>query len=671
MNTHTIKKNAHNSTLHWQLIDQLIESCLLEQWIDGELIQETTTKQYLHILTTQNLIDSLPPVYQKCFALPIDLLVLKLEGEQSLLLMVEPAYCSPWRLIKPYFPLLYTQGNHQKLQILSDETLLLDILLANMNADIRSKLSEIGMEKIRTTLKMTYIQSQWSNKVSLVNHVYSQAHWYQTLIGSEQWASLVDRPFHPLAKCKIGFDENTYKHYMAEFNKPVTLHWYAVAKTHLMLSATSENIEMDNPAQYLLSEDELIDLNNELSQLNIIHSHIAIPVHPWQVTEIIPEMFAEDLENGTVVKLAFAKLNTWASSSIRSMFLQANTPYSIKLPLGIYALNSKRYLPALKSINGEKNQAILLKALQFDSELEKYLYLWDEAHWWGYMFPENIHDKSSTNPGFYNEKPTHLGAMLRILPNQLCHDKVRLLSMASLGVLNVDNNINNTIDDNIDGIINEMDKTSTPTKHIFDDILDARNEASTERAVINLFAQLCEVFFKTMLHCIRLGFVPEMHGQNVVVVLENHQFTGILLRDHDSVRIHLPWLNSHGIDDPDYLSPPNFRNRLYRDTPQELIFYLQTLGISVNIRAIIETMTQHYQLTENTLWQQVRDSISTCLADIDFSNEQRQILQQELLDSELYPHKTLLLPIIERGADPHGSMPAGESVTVNPLYRCI
>ncbi|WP_261863485.1 IucA/IucC family C-terminal-domain containing protein [Psychrobacter sp. JCM 18900] len=43
-----------------------------------------------------------------------------------------------------------------------------------------------------------------------------------------------------------------------------------------------------------------------------------------------------------------------------------------------------------------------------------------------------------------------------------------------------------------------------------------------------------------MLRCLRLGFAPEMHGQNIVIVLKDNRFTSLLLRDHDSVRIHLP-----------------------------------------------------------------------------------------------------------------------------------
>ena len=172
-----------------------------------------------------------------------------------------------------------------------------------------------------------------------------------------------------------------------------------------------------------------------------------------------------------------------------------------------------------------------------------------------------------------------------------------------------------------------------------------------------------------MLRCLRLGFAPEMHGQNIVIVLKDNRFTSLLLRDHDSVRIHLPWLARQQISDPEYLSPPDFKNRLYRETPQALIFYLQSLGLLVNIRAIIESLVEHYHINEDTLWHEAMTSIEESLVTINFDDDQRQILHDELLNSSHYPHKTLLLPVIARGSDPHGSMPAGESKTTNPFKR--
>ena len=89
----------------------------------------------------------------------------------------------------------------------------------------------------------------------------------------------------------------------------------------------------------------------------------------------------------------------------------------------------------------------------------------------------------------------------------------------------------------------------------------------------------------------------------------------------------------------------------------------------VNIRAIIEALSEHYNLSEQVLWRAAMGSIEDSLVEIDFDADQSQFIREQLLTNPYYPHKTLLLPVIERGDDPHGSMPAGESITTNPFFK--
>ena len=55
----------------------------------------------------------------------------------------------------------------------------------------------------------------------------------------------------------------------------------------------------------------------------------------------------------------------------------------------------------------------------------------------------------------------------------------------------------------------------------------------------------------------------------------------------------------------------------------------------------------------------------------DFDTDQANLLHELLLTAPTYPYKTMLLPVIERGSDAHGSMPAGESTTVNPFVQAL
>ena len=649
--------------IQWSLISHLVECFLLEQWVDEHFIQVTTTTEYLANHQTSQPQDahqflaSLPQQYQDFFDQDNPLMVMQVDQNRQLLLLVEPAYASPWRLSKSCLPIIHNKHHKDSalLEPVGSAQQLLDIFLSMMDS---AALSDIGVLKLKESLEVSFIAQHQSATANITTAVCQYSHWHQTLITAEQWASLMDRPFHPLAKGKLGFTAQEYKRYMAEFNQPITLVWVAIAKSHVMVAEHVKDMTIQNPAAYLLDTTQQQVLTKELDDKDIADTHIAMPVHPWQMIHVIDDMYADDLANGTVVALTFEALITYASSSMRSMLIDTDTPNSIKLPIGVYALNSKRYLPALKLINGEKNQAILMQARTIDPVLSAQLRLWDERLWWGYMSPSHLHDKSAINPYFYQEKPTHLGAMLRQLPADLCDDTIQLLPMASLGMLVYKQGVSHHI---FDGIVQDS------IQHGSQDIAQENSPQNKKLAVIARFKNLCDVFLGTMLRCLRLGFAPEMHGQNIVIVLKENRFTSLLLRDHDSVRIHLPWLARHQISDPEYLSPPDFKNRLYRETPQALIFYLQSLGLLVNIRAIIESLVEHYHINEDTLWHEAMTSIEESLVTINFDDDQRQVILDELLSNSHYPHKTLLLPVIARGSDPHGSMPAGESKTINPF----
>ncbi|MFI8554715.1 IucA/IucC family protein [Psychrobacter sp. R86515] len=663
--------------IQWSLISHLVECFLLEQWVDEHLIQVTTIAEYLeNYQTTQAqdahqfleslLLESLPQQYQDFFDQDNTLMVMQVDQERQLLLLVEPAYASPWRLSKSCLPVIHNLNSKRHvdnvlLEPVSSAQQLLDIFLSMMDG---ASLSDIGVLKLKESLEASFIAQQQSSLANITTAVCQYAHWHQTLIAAEQWASLMDRPFHPLAKGKLGFTEIEYKRYMAEFNQPIKLVWVAIANSHIMVAEHVKNTATQNPATYLLDTTQQQSLMRELDDKGIADTHIAMPVHPWQMIHVVDDIYADDLASGTVIALKFDALITYASSSMRSMLIDTDTPNSIKLPIGVYALNSKRYLPALKLINGEKNQAILMQARTLDPVLLAQLRLWDERLWWGYMSPSHLHDKSAINPYFYQEKPTHLGAMLRQLPADLCDDTIRLLPMASLGMLVYKQGVSHHI---FDGIV--QNSTQHSSQNSAQDSFQEGSPQNKKPAVIACFKNLCDVFLGTMLRCLRLGFAPEMHGQNIVIVLKDNHFTSLLLRDHDSVRIYLPWLARHHILDPEYLSPPDFKNRLYREAPQALIFYLQSLGLLVNLRAIIESLVEHYHINEDTLWHKAMISIEESLVTINFDDDQRQVLRDELLNTSHYPHKTLLLPVIARGSDPHGSMPAGESKTINPFKR--
>ncbi|WP_240724638.1 IucA/IucC family protein [Halomonas borealis] len=452
----------------------------------------------------------------------------------------------------------------------------------------------------------------------------------------EQWASLLDRPYHPTAKAKQGLSEAEYRAYMAEFNAPIRLRWVAMARDRVM---TGAGVDEDCPApvQWLAGDAARQALEAELASRGLASSHVAIPVHPWQHEHALPRWFEAAFAAGDCVSLDTVTEPWLATSSLRSLAPTTASPHFLKLPMAIHSLGASRYLPAVKMANGDLSARLLHQARDKDTRLAEGLHLCDEGKWWAYM-PEGA--------TLFDEAPRHLSAMVRSYPRALLDDPgVRLVPMATLG-------------------------TPLPggEHHVFDDWLAQRGMSADSASVRALFGELCDTFFDINLRLFRLGMLAEVHGQNAVLVFEEGRCQGLLLRDHDSLRISVARLERHGMQDPCYCIKPGHANTLYHDSLEALLFWLQTLAIQVNLRAIIDTLAEYYALPAPELWRVMAARLEARIDAIPFDDHDRDMLKERLFERERWPYKRLIAPIIERAGGP-GSMPFGTSSTCNPFLR--
>lgn len=459
----------------------------------------------------------------------------------------------------------------------------------------------------------------------------------------EQYAGYRDRPYHPLSKLKEGLSQQEYMQYCPEFAQELCIHWIAVHKDKMMFGRGVVDIFTQQPSQIIINRAERYQLKQEMFQRGLSETHIAMPIHPWQFQHLFHQFYAEDVATGICQPLRFISQGMYASASMRSLLSEEIPQESLKLPIGIKALGSLRFLPIVKMINGEKNQKLLQQAQQKDPVLQQKLWLCEETQWWSYL-PEKQQDRTADNEWLFVEKPTHLAAQRRHIPPELLQQPYQLIPMASLG-------------HRISG---------QPT--VFEYIFKLQQLEHSPENILDQFAQLCSCFFEVNLRLFRLGLMGEIHGQNLCLVLKDGQFDGLMFRDHDSLRIYLPWLLQNGLEDPNYLSPHDFRNTLYHDSVEELLFYIQTLGIQVNLACIVDTLANHDQITALKLWHVLAEQLQQVLEKLDFQPNIRSQLQALLFDAPQWPYKQLLRPLLEQETR-IGSMPSGIGQTQNPLRQ--
>jgi siderophore synthetase component len=238
--------------------------------------------------------------------------------------------------------------------------------------------------------------------------------------------------------------------------------------------------------------------------------------------------------------------------------------------------------------------------------------------------------------------------MVRTYPREVIQDPgCRMIPMAALGMLLPDRE-----------------------SHLFDEWLQYRRRPAERAAVLRLFREIAEVFFEINLRLFRIGMLAEVHGQNAVLIWHNGAVSGLLLRDHDSLRVHVPWLVHNGLADPQYRLKPGHPNTLYHDRPEDLLFYLQTLAIQVNARAIIESLSARYRIAETALWSVLRDVLEDLIDRVELPAHARALLRRCLFNAPEWPLKLLIRPMIERAGGP-GSMPFGKGVTQNPFHHLV
>jgi siderophore synthetase component len=451
----------------------------------------------------------------------------------------------------------------------------------------------------------------------------------------ERLASLRDRPFHPTAHAKSGWDAADYYRYSAAYGQNFPLHWVAVRRD-VVLAAPDARTR--TPAQFLLSDQEQALLGVAMESAGVTSdSYIPLPVHSWQMQHVLPQMYADEW----MQRLCVALLSTpgyVATSSVRSLVSerQEYSNYHLKVPLGIASLGALRLLPSRYLENSLRGQQLVKELVARDQFLRETLLYCKEDLWWAFHTTYNDH---------FADKPGHLACQLRYYPAEVRGAGTVLAPMSALSV-----------------VIPEKGNL------LFDHLLKTRfGETGHREQIITLFREICDHFIQVALVCAVYGVMPEIHGQNTLFLFQDGHVRRLLLRDHDTIRIYQPWLEAAGLTDPHYIVKPGTQNTLILQSPAGLLSYFQTLGVQVNLYAIACALREAYRLPEALLWYEIGASIEQALDTLPLAAQQRDIFADLLLASPSWPTKWFLRPLLERQGAGGGSMPSAIGSGYNPL----
>jgi siderophore synthetase component len=356
-----------------------------------------------------------------------------------------------------------------------------------------------------------------------------------------------------------------------------------------------------------------------------------VPVHPWQYEHVLPEEFARELTGRQVVPLSRGLGRFHPTSSLRTLTTSPESHRHLKLPLGVATLGAARLLPPRYLDNGERAQDCMARLLRSDPDLGALVEVCDERTWCGWRGPGTDDE--------FADRPGHLAAQIRRYPGDLLGDPdVLVLPMAALAA------------------------------HEWDVLGPALTAAGFDGAdPVGLFRTVAEAFCVMGIGFLRHGVLPELHGQNVVVVLAEGAVRRFVLRDHDTLRLCQDLMDAAGTEDPGYRIKPGAPQSLTLPDPQALLAYLQTLGFQVNLYGIADALARRHGIDERVFWHELRAGVAACLDRLRLPERVATLVGDAVLRAEEWPSRQVLAPLLRQGRSSGVSMPAGAGRVPNPL----
>ncbi len=298
---------------------------------------------------------------------------------------------------------------------------------------------------------------------------------------------------------RIGFNANDYQIYTPEANTDFKLLWIAAHKRYGTFTAV-KNYDYNTFIQRELGDEKLHEFYSVLKDNNLAaDDYLFMPVHPWQWTNKIIHVFASDIAINNIVLLGESDDYFSSQQSIRTLFNKTDSrkPYT-KTALSILNMGFMRGLspyymqstPHITTwIHNLLKDDTYLKANGF-AMLDEVATVGYHNHYYETLGKTNPHNKMLS--ALWRESPFN-----KITPNQ------KVFTMAAF--LHIDTNNN--------AFVAELIHASP---------YDTRT----------WLQRYLKAYLSPLIHCFyhyELVFMP--HGENIIMVMEDHTPVHILMKD--------------------------------------------------------------------------------------------------------------------------------------------
>lgn len=310
---------------------------------------------------------------------------------------------------------------------------------------------------------------------------------------------LAGHPKFVFNKGRRGWGLAALQQYAPEYQGQFRLHWLAAKRSSFVWCA-DKDYPLNNLLNSAMGSAERQRFDHHWRTLKLNNDWLPIPLHPWQWQQKVALHFLPQLANGELIELGEFGDHYLAQQSLRTLTnISRRVPFDIKLPLTIYNTSCYRGIPGKYISAGPAASRWLQQLFASDNTLNASgaQILGEPAA--GYMV-HPTYAALTKAPYRYQEM---LGVIWRENPScYLCHGEQAVL-MATLM---------------------ESDNQGHPLIAAY----IARSGLNAEAWLTQMFQAVVIPIYHLMC-CYGVALIA--HGQNITLVMKDHQPQRVLLKD--------------------------------------------------------------------------------------------------------------------------------------------
>jgi D-ornithine---citrate ligase len=388
-------------------------------------------------------------------------------------------------------------------------------------------------------------------------------------------------PFHPSAKIRRGMAPAELLRYAPEFTDTIDVRFVAVDRASTLQVQTGATLT-DRLYDQFPGLEAAVEY--AIPTRRSREEYALIPIHPWQYYHVIPDRYARQIRQDSVVPLSEY---TWPATPLLNLRTVVPAPVNsesddllphLKLAVNVQLTNAIRTVSPQAVSNGPRVTELVDTILERESY--ETLGILSESAAACYHAPDGPHP---TGEEFDNAR--NLSGLLRMNPyeHQLVSDEDTLLSVGSL-----------------------LAMSPTTDRPIFCDVLDRfiadQTTTNNVAATRSFFQAYVDAVVPEQLRLLsKYGVALETHPQNTYVVFDDGAPAATLAQDLGGIRLlgerlsyHNLAFNAYPDSDLDAHSPRDLYNKLYYALFQN------------HFGELIIALTKHTALDEPFCWKYIR-----------------------------------------------------------------